>query len=88
MDHVTHTDNTPTLGTKRLILRPLSTHDAPALHRISNEPLVRRYLWTTGRTSAQIDEVSPRARVGFTRRALDSLVCGCETAQNRSASAG
>jgi ribosomal-protein-alanine N-acetyltransferase len=37
--------NLPTLETARLILRPITAHDAAALHRISNEPGVRRYLW-------------------------------------------
>jgi len=35
----------PTLETDRLVLRPITTDDANALHRISNEPAVRRYLW-------------------------------------------
>lgn len=35
----------PTLETERLLLRPLSEADVDALRRISNEPLVRRYLW-------------------------------------------
>ena len=35
----------PTLETDRLVLRPIATDDADALHRISNEPDVRRYLW-------------------------------------------
>lgn len=39
------TDNAPVLFTDRLTLRPLSETDADALHRISNEPPVRRYLW-------------------------------------------
>jgi RimJ/RimL family protein N-acetyltransferase len=34
-----------TLETDRLVLRPIATDDADALHRISNEPAVRRYLW-------------------------------------------
>ena len=38
-------DDAPTLETERLILRPLSPDDADALHRISNEPNVRLYLW-------------------------------------------
>ena len=33
------------VGTDRLLLRPLSRTDAKALHRISNEPPVRRFLW-------------------------------------------
>lgn len=39
------TGGTLTLETGRLVLRPLSTDDADALHRVSNEPDVRRYLW-------------------------------------------
>jgi RimJ/RimL family protein N-acetyltransferase len=39
------TGNPPTLETERLVLRPLSMDDADALHRVSNEPDVRRYLW-------------------------------------------
>src|SRR5829696_10125796 len=31
--------------TARLVLRPIVADDADALHRISNEPDVRRYLW-------------------------------------------
>jgi RimJ/RimL family protein N-acetyltransferase len=37
-----------TLETDRLVLRPIATDDADALHRISNEPAVRRYLWDNG----------------------------------------
>ena len=35
----------PTLRTERLLLRPLADADVPALHRIYNNPEVRRYLW-------------------------------------------
>lgn len=35
----------PVIQTRRLVLRPLSRVDTEALRRISNEPLVRRYLW-------------------------------------------
>jgi [ribosomal protein S5]-alanine N-acetyltransferase len=45
----------PTLETERLVLRPLSVDDAPAIHRISNEPRVRRYLWD--------DEPVPSAQI-------------------------
>jgi [ribosomal protein S5]-alanine N-acetyltransferase len=38
-------NGTPTLATDRLVLRPIVVDDATALHRISNEPAVRRYLW-------------------------------------------
>jgi ribosomal-protein-alanine N-acetyltransferase len=37
--------NTPMLETERLLLRPLSAEEADSLHRISNEPKVRLYLW-------------------------------------------
>ena len=37
--------NKPILETERLVLRPLSADDADSLHRISNEPNVRLYLW-------------------------------------------
>lgn len=58
MNPVTPPGNTPTLNTERLVLRPLSAHEAPALQRISNEPPVRRYLWDDEPvTSAQIDDV-------------------------------
>jgi hypothetical protein len=33
------------LETGRLVLRPLSTDERDSLHRISNEPSVRLYLW-------------------------------------------
>ena len=35
----------PGIETDHLFLRPLSTADAEALYRISNEPPVRRFLW-------------------------------------------
>ncbi len=37
--------NTPMLETERLLLRPISAGEADLLHRISNEPNVRLYLW-------------------------------------------
>jgi RimJ/RimL family protein N-acetyltransferase len=45
MNHVTYASNAPTLETERLLLRPLAEADLKDLHRISNDPLVRRYLW-------------------------------------------
>ncbi len=42
---MSHLESDPVLETDRLTLRPLTGGDAPALHRISNEPAVRRYLW-------------------------------------------
>ena len=44
-----------TLRTGRLVLRPLTGADLDALHRISNDPLVRRYLWD--------DEPVPRTAI-------------------------
>jgi RimJ/RimL family protein N-acetyltransferase len=38
-------NDTATLKTARLIMRPIVAEDADALHRISNEPGVRRFLW-------------------------------------------
>jgi RimJ/RimL family protein N-acetyltransferase len=38
-------NDTAALMTARLDLRPIVADDAEALHRISNEPEVRRYLW-------------------------------------------
>ena len=35
----------PMLETERLVLRPLSSDEVDFLHRISNEPNVRLYLW-------------------------------------------
>lgn len=53
---------TPTLETERLVLRPLDETDADALHRISNEPPVRRYLWDDEPVSkATIDGVVSRS---------------------------
>jgi ribosomal-protein-alanine N-acetyltransferase len=58
MSQGTPTGNIPTLETERLVLRPLTAHDAAALHRISNEPAVRRYLWDDEPvTRARIEEV-------------------------------
>jgi RimJ/RimL family protein N-acetyltransferase len=37
--------NAPVIETKRLFLRQIAADDEAALHRISNEPAVRRYLW-------------------------------------------
>jgi RimJ/RimL family protein N-acetyltransferase len=45
MSRTVPTGNAPAIETERLILRPLDMSDAKDLHRISNEPDVRRYLW-------------------------------------------
>jgi [ribosomal protein S5]-alanine N-acetyltransferase len=41
----TSTSYAPALQTERLSLRPLTRADENTLHRISNDPLVRQYLW-------------------------------------------
>ena len=45
MSHKEPAGNMPMLETERLILRALSADEANSLHRISNEPNVRLYLW-------------------------------------------
>jgi [ribosomal protein S5]-alanine N-acetyltransferase len=45
MSRKTPADNTLVLETERLVLRPLASDEADFLHRISNEPNVRLYLW-------------------------------------------
>ena len=45
MNHATSASNAPTLETECLLLRPLVEADLEDLHCISNDPLVRRYLW-------------------------------------------
>ena len=54
MSHRIPAGNTSTLETERLILRALSADDVDPLHRISNEPLVRLYLWDDQPVSQQI----------------------------------
>ena len=56
MNPQTPASNAPTLETERLVLRPLVEADLGDLHRISNDPLVRRYLWD--------DEPVSRATIG------------------------
>ena len=43
--------NKPLLETERLVLRPLSADEVDSLHRISNEPNVRLYLWDNEQVS-------------------------------------
>ena len=60
-----------TLKTSRLVLRPLTGADLDALHRISNDPLVRRYLWddeTVPRTA--IEDVIAQSVRRFAERSL------------------
>jgi RimJ/RimL family protein N-acetyltransferase len=56
MNYSTPASNAPTLETERLLLRPPVEADLDDLHRISNDPLVRRYLWD--------DEPVLRATIG------------------------
>jgi ribosomal-protein-alanine N-acetyltransferase len=49
----TNTSCTPALQTERLSLRPLTRADENALHRISNDPLVRQYLWNDEQVYAE-----------------------------------
>jgi ribosomal-protein-alanine N-acetyltransferase len=61
-----------TLETERLVLRPLSADEAGSLHRISNEPNVRRYLWddeaiseaTLNSLIAQSDRMFSEEKIG------------------------
>jgi ribosomal-protein-alanine N-acetyltransferase len=64
---------TPTLETERLVLRPLSADEADSLHRISNEPNVRLYLWDNEHISeatiksfiAQSDRMFLKEKIGL-----------------------
>jgi RimJ/RimL family protein N-acetyltransferase len=61
----------PTLTTGRLTLRPLSPSDVDALHRISDEPLVRRYLWDDEPVLwAAVEEVVESSRRTFREEGL------------------
>ena len=63
----------PTLETERLVLRPISADEAGSLHRISNEPNVRLYLWDGEPVSAatiegliaQSDRMFSKERIGL-----------------------
>lgn len=67
----TFASNLPTLETERLLLRPLSGGDVDAPHRISNEPLVRRYLWDDEPVSkAKIEEVVAQSTRMFSEEGL------------------
>jgi ribosomal-protein-alanine N-acetyltransferase len=65
--------NTPTLETERLLLRPLAVDEVDSLHRISNEPNVRLYLWDNELVSeatikgfiAQSDLMFSKERIGL-----------------------
>lgn len=61
----------PTLETERLVLRPLSAGDVNALHSVSNEPLVRRYLWDDEPVSkAKIEDIVARSERMFSGESL------------------
>jgi [ribosomal protein S5]-alanine N-acetyltransferase len=60
-----------TLRTGRLVLQPLTGADLDALHRVSNDPLVRRYLWDdepVPRTA--IEDIIAQSVRGFVQRGL------------------
>ena len=73
MNHEVPADNTPTLETERLVLRPLSADEVDSLHRISNEPNVRLYLWDDEAISeatlksliAQSDRMFSKEKIGL-----------------------
>lgn len=59
------------LETRRLVLRPLSEVDLSPLHHISNEPLVRRYLWDDEPVSmAQIQSIYAQSVREFAEKGL------------------
>jgi ribosomal-protein-alanine N-acetyltransferase len=73
VNHEVPAGNVPTLETERLVLRPLSADEADSLHRISNEPNVRLYLWDGELVSeatlkgliAQSDRMFSKERIGL-----------------------
>lgn len=61
----------PVIETGRLVLSPLSGPDAEALHEISNQPLVRRYLWDDEPVSREkVEEVIVRSERMFSGEGL------------------
>jgi RimJ/RimL family protein N-acetyltransferase len=59
------------LETERLALHPLSEADLDALHRISNEPLVRLYLWDDVPVSmVQIEGILEQSVREFAKKGL------------------
>ena len=58
--------DTLTLTTGRLVLRPIFAADAERLHRISNEPAVRRYLWD----DEPVSETAIQGLIAQSRRAF------------------
>jgi ribosomal-protein-alanine N-acetyltransferase len=72
MNHATSASNAPTLETERLLLRPLVKADLDDLHRISNEPLVHRYLWDEEPVSKDmIEKVIVQSARMFSEEGLD-----------------
>jgi ribosomal-protein-alanine N-acetyltransferase len=80
--------NTPMLETERLLLRPLSADEVNSLHRISNEPNVRLYLWDDEPVSeetiksliAQSDRMLSEGKIGLfgvRMRASEGLIGFC-----------
>jgi [ribosomal protein S5]-alanine N-acetyltransferase len=65
--------NMPMLQTERLLLRPVSADEVDSLHRISNEPNVRLYLWDDEHISeatikgliAQSDRMFSKEKIGL-----------------------
>ncbi len=63
--------NTPMLETERLVMRPLSADEMDSLHRISNEPNVRRYLWDNELVSeATIKDLIARSERMFSKEKI------------------
>lgn len=62
----------PSLQTERLTLRPLEADDLDDLHRISNEPGVRRYLWD----DEPVSEAAIRDLIAQSRRTFISQNVG------------
>ncbi|MGH3147837.1 MAG: GNAT family N-acetyltransferase [Rubrobacter sp.] len=71
MKDETSTNRAPRLQTGRLELLPLSEADVDALHRVSNEPPVRRYLWDDEPvTRAFIEEMVARSTRTFSKNGV------------------
>ena len=79
---------TPVIETERLVLRPVSSDDLAAAHRVFDDPAVRRYLWDDGPVSveatASVLEASARdfsergvGLFGVRLRGLEELVGLC-----------
>ncbi|CAN5803481.1 GNAT family N-acetyltransferase [soil metagenome] len=63
--------NTPMLETECLVMRPLSADEMDSLHRISNEPNVRRYLWDNELVSeATIKDLIARSERMFSKEKI------------------